>query len=76
MITFKLLPDGGFVAGDTDTGRASYAYPTSSHATIARTMPARIAAEMMESANRYAASCPAHILNDYHSRLWDMLYQR
>jgi hypothetical protein len=64
-IQFKLLADGGFVAGDTETGRTSYAYPTSPHATMARTMPERIAAEMIASANRVSGDTA-----DYDARMW------
>lgn len=51
-IQFKLLPDGGFVAGDVDTGRTSYAYPTSTHATLAKRNPEREARIMLKAANR------------------------
>lgn len=50
-IVFNLESDGGFLAGDTETGFTSYAYPTSTHADFAKRQPgaqAKIAAEMME----------------------------
>ncbi|NUB25743.1 hypothetical protein [Azospirillum brasilense] len=48
-ILFMRTPEGGFLAGDTETGLTSYAFPTSTHATRARKHPAKIAAEMMAS---------------------------
>lgn len=71
MIKFALLPDGGFVCGDTDSGRTGYAYPTSPHATMARTVPERIAVEMIGSANR--DNSPASIREDYDCRMWSKL---
>jgi hypothetical protein len=70
MIVFKLESDGGFIAGDTKTRVASYAYPTSEYATLARKMPATIAHEMMARANSF------HAREDfigYYSRLWERL---
>jgi hypothetical protein len=66
MIVYKMLADGAFVAGDTETGRTCYAYPTSSHATLARKMPERIAADMVASANR--DNSPKHIRDHYDAR--------
>ncbi|UKJ74527.1 hypothetical protein [Azospirillum brasilense] len=48
-ILFMHTPEGGFLAGDTETGLTSYAYPTSTHATRARNHPGKVAAEMMTS---------------------------
>lgn len=74
MVRFKMQSDGGFAAYDAGTGNASYAYPTSEHATIARRLPERIAAEMVASANRFAASCDVAwrerlALDDYNARI-------
>jgi hypothetical protein len=52
MIVYRLMPDGGFVAGDTATERTSYAYPTSTYATRAKRTPRGVAAEMMEHENQ------------------------
>lgn len=41
MIKYRMLPDGGFVVGDTETGNASYAYPTSISAEGAKNAPIR-----------------------------------
>lgn len=48
-IVFKLLDDGGFVVGDTDTGRTAYAYPTSPFATKAKKSPVNVAKAMMRN---------------------------
>ena len=69
MIVFRLLADGGFVAGDTATGRTSYAYPTSEHANIARRLPDRVAREMMKAANAFVGCDTA----DYDARMWRKL---
>lgn len=47
MIVHKLLPDGGFVAGDTESRATCYAYPTSIHANMARRAPDKAAREML-----------------------------
>lgn len=70
-IQYRMLEDGAFIAGDTNTGRTAYAYPTSSHATLARRLPARIAAEMIASANRETVS--QEIRDDYDERNWTAL---
>jgi hypothetical protein len=69
MIKFKLLADGGFVAGDTETNKTSYAYPTSTYATLARRMPERTAADMIKSANAFKG-CDT---TDYDLRMWEQL---
>lgn len=69
MVKFKLLADGGFVAGDTFTEKTSYAYPTSTHATTARRLPERVALEMVQSANRLTG-CDT---TDYDARMWAMI---
>lgn len=71
LIVFRKLADGGFVAGDTISRRTAYAYPTSPHATIARTMPERVAAEMVASALRDPS--PARIRGDYDTRNWQKI---
>ena len=58
MILYMLERDGGFLAGDTETGRAAYAYPSSDHARLARRHSGEIAAEMIHRANEYADSFP------------------
>lgn len=39
MIVYRMLDDGGFVAGDTDTGRTSYVNRTSLYAIRAKLSP-------------------------------------
>ncbi len=73
-IVYKLLADGGFVAGDTETRHTSYAYPTSEHAIIARRIPERVAADMVKSANHFAASFTRNVMLDaYDARMWAKL---
>lgn len=49
MIRYLRFADGAFLAGDTDTGRACYAYPSSPHATRAKRHPAAVATEMVKA---------------------------
>ena len=69
-IMHRLLPDGGFVCGDTETSRTSYAYPTSSHATNARQDAGKIAARMIRAANQHSAFEDSKLIRDYHARNW------
>ncbi len=71
LIVFRKLPDGGFVAGDSISRRTAYAYPSSEHANIARTMPERVAAAMVASALRDPS--PARIRADYDARNWQKI---
>ena len=48
-IVFKILEDGGFVAGDRGSGLTCYAYPNSPHANVARNHPKAVAEEMLSS---------------------------
>ena len=68
-IKWAWCPDGGFVAGDPATGRTSYAYPTSTHATLAKRMPAFVAETMVAGANRFQG-CPSDIVAAYDARNW------
>ena len=56
MIVYNLLPDGGFVCGDTETRATSYAYPSSDHADKAKKSPAKVAIEMVAQANEWLAT--------------------
>jgi hypothetical protein len=69
MIVYRTLDDGGFVAGDTATERTSYAYPTSTYATMAKRHAERTAAEMMTSENihRHGNGAP---FGDHDARNW------
>ena len=71
MIEYLLDAQGGFTCGDTETGLTSYAYPTSTHATLARRVPERIAAEMVKAAKRFAHLSRA----DYDTRNWQKIYR-
>ena len=51
-MVYRILPDGGFVVGDTKTRITSYAYPTSSFAVAAKTGPERTAREMIRLEGR------------------------
>ena len=55
-ILFKHDDAGGFLAGDTATGRCANAYSTSDFATRARRMPDAVAAEMV----RHENTCRPH----------------
>lgn len=54
-LRFKLLDDGAFVCGDTETSVTAYAYPTSAYATEAQRCGHDVATEMMEKAAWRAA---------------------
>lgn len=70
-IQFKMLEDGGFVAGDSETRITCYAYPTSDHAEAAKREPRIIAAEMIESENAgHRAWMPRE---DYDARNWERI---
>jgi len=57
MILYHLDKDGGFTAGDTETGRTAYAYPGSYSAFDAKIIhESDAAARMMEIENGYDAS--------------------
>ena len=55
-IIHKFDDKGGFIAGDLASGRATYAYPTSTHAARAKRTPEIIANAMMQNANAFADS--------------------
>jgi hypothetical protein len=72
MIVYNLLPDGGFVCGDTETKRTSYAYCSSPHADAAKRNPAKVALEMMAKEN--ACTCASSPLTaSYNLRNWTEL---
>jgi len=68
MVVWLMDDDGGFTAGDTATGRTGYAYPTSTHATLACRNPGATARKMMRAA---AASIGTpHIVAECDARNW------
>jgi len=73
MIVHRLLDCGAFVAGDTDTGETSYAYPTSDHARRAKRYPDLVAREMIKRANASASFMPSDISGPYNARQWASL---
>ena len=66
--------DGGFIAGDTVTGRTSYAYPTSFHATTAKRSAVRTAVRMMRQENENTCRCQH--ADQYDARNWARLPTR
>jgi len=46
-LIYKLTRDGGFLAGNTETDRTAYAYPSSPHARAALRKPEAVAREML-----------------------------
>ena len=68
MIRFKLETNGAFIAGDTETGRTVYAYPSSTHATQAKWHPKTVAAKMMTAEN--SAGKWRDAFDDYDLRNW------
>jgi hypothetical protein len=54
-IVYKLDAEGGFICGDTETGRTAYAYPSSAQARLAKADPAPVARGMMRGENRIDA---------------------
>lgn len=53
MIVYMRETDGGFLCGDTSTGRTAYAYPMSTNANRARVNAMRVAGEMMRKENAF-----------------------
>ena len=52
-IIYAFDKSGGLIAGDTETGRTSYAFPASHAATKAKLSPQETAIEMMRRENRW-----------------------
>ncbi len=76
-ILVKLDERGGFTCGDTDTGRASYAYPTSECAIGARHDPHGIAVRMLRKTDKFCdcfgdRPLPPFVA-EYHARLMAQL---
>lgn len=71
MILFGFTEDGGFVAGDSRTGRTTYAYPTSTYAVHAKHDPIKVAKTMITFTNHepyVPATC-----DPYDHRNWTTL---
>lgn len=71
-IKFKILPDGGFVAGDTESGLTSYAYPSSPYAISARKNPAKVAATMIRGEGALSRTYSEHA-KEYDRKNWETL---
>lgn len=72
-IVFKLLPDGAFVAGDTESKQTCYAFPSSSSATSARKSPERVAADMMKRESVLSDAMRDRVAVGYDARNWERL---
>jgi len=66
-----MLPDGGFVAGDTDSKLTSYAYPTSPHAIVAKKYAKHVAEDMLAAESVWMRKIPS--VADYDARNWTLL---
>lgn len=75
MIVYLVDGAGAITAGDTASGLANYAYPSSPWAQMARRDPAGVAAEMIAEAKRVAPAVAGfpHIVERYNARLWAAL---
>ena len=72
-IVFAFDDDGGFIAGDTATGRTSYAYPTSHYATCAKRAAMRTAILMMRQENESGEWRDGTDGKRYDSKNWSYL---
>ena len=70
-VVFKMFEDGGFVAGDRDSGMTSYAYPSSPHATVAKNHSQAIAEDMLGSERQDFRAIPA--IKEYDRKNWLLL---
>lgn len=70
-IVYKILPDGGFVAGYTESKVTSYAYPSSAHASKARKAPAKVADQMIRFEIPWAHE--SELGKEYDRKNWEIL---
>lgn len=70
-VVYRMLDDGGFVAGDRDSEMTSYAYPTSPYATAAKKHPKAVAEDMMSNERIEFRRIPA--VQDYDISNWRKL---
>jgi hypothetical protein len=70
-IRYKILPNGAFVAGDTESGFTCYAYQSSQHADAARKSPAKVAEKMIRK--ELKSSRASMYAKDYDARNWQIL---
>lgn len=69
----KLLPDGGFVAGDDVSGFTSYAYPSSPYADSARRRPMTVAKHMLDGEASTPYTRNMQSVREYDARNWETL---
>jgi hypothetical protein len=67
-LKFRMLDDGGFVAGDCDSEMTSYAYPSSPHALVAKNHPKAVAEDMLGSERIEYRAVPA--VKEYDRKNW------
>ena len=72
-IRYKMLPDGGFVAGDPVTRITCYAYPASQFAEDARRKPVETAQKMIDREWNGARERGFSFVTDYDLRNWERL---
>jgi hypothetical protein len=70
-VVFKMLEDGGFVAGDRGSGMTSYAYPSSPRAKVAKRYPMLVAEDMLSSETMNFRTIPA--VQEYDRKNWETL---
>lgn len=70
-VVFKMLDDGGFVAGDRDSEMTSYAYPSSPYALAAKNYPKLVAEDMLASERIHYRNVPA--VKEHDDRNWRLL---
>lgn len=68
---FRMLEDGGFVAGDEDSRMTAYAYPSSPHAGVAKRHPKAVAEDMLGSERQSYRTIPA--IQEYDRKNWLLL---
>ena len=73
-VVFKMLPDGGFVAGDTVSRLTSYAYPSSPHAETAKKHPRGAASNMLANEEQHYRALNS--VKEYDARNWKILEER
>jgi hypothetical protein len=69
-IVYKLDADGGFTAGDRETGFTSYAYPSSIYAMYAKNDPQATADRMMKVENDLASLRVVESVRQHDERNW------
>ena len=71
-IVYKLCSDGSFVAGDTETRKTAYAYPTSPYAEHAKRKPDEVAQSLL-SCESWRQPCGPKFMREYDANNWEVL---